>query len=327
MLESQGGNVIYLALGNTVLSHYVKRWSLSTVIGAIILTLAIKIQVELMMSDTRPPNDLYTTLGVSRHSTFMEVRDAYKIVSKKYHPDKFHDRSGKADAHVLFMRAKFSYDTLSSNTQREIYNRFGEESLDFDPRLDETKILEGMVGMYLFWCGMVFYSTTDVAARTSRTWLLLAGLCMLLVEVSFSFTKAEVPHVSFAPALTEHQLVLLLHAIFPAVILVLQAVAMVHYVDVDATLAEALSAIDAQHAHMGRAMGLLGKALHTGRMSTADKEEVLLQVEQQGASLGSLRDRLERLQSHTNDPIAKKYYWLTIVGFYGWFYWMQGKDD
>ncbi len=282
-------------------------------------------QVEFMMSDTPPANDLYTTLGVSRQSTFMEVRDAYKFVSKMYHPDKFHDRSGKADAHVLFMRAKFSYDTLSSEVQREIYNRFGEESLDFDPRLDETKILEGMVGMYLFWCGMIFFSTIDAATRSSRTWLLLAGLGMLLAEVSFSFTKAEVPHISFAPALTEHQLVLLLHAIFPAVILVLQAVAMVHYVDVDAALAEAVRAIDAQHAHMGRAMGLVGKALHTGRMSAADREEVL-QVERQGASLDALHARLEGLQSHTNDPMAK-YYWFFIAGFYGCLYWMQGGEE
>jgi molecular chaperone DnaJ len=48
----------------------------------------------------------YSVLEVSRHSTAMEIRQAYKKVSKKLHPDK--NPSPNADA--MFQEVKVAYD-------------------------------------------------------------------------------------------------------------------------------------------------------------------------------------------------------------------------
>ena len=48
----------------------------------------------------------YSVLEVSRHSTAMEIRQAYKKVSKKLHPDK----NPSPNADVMFQEVKVAYD-------------------------------------------------------------------------------------------------------------------------------------------------------------------------------------------------------------------------
>ena len=48
----------------------------------------------------------YSVLEVSRHSTPMEIRQAYKKVSKKLHPDK----NPSPNADVMFQEVKVAYD-------------------------------------------------------------------------------------------------------------------------------------------------------------------------------------------------------------------------
>lgn len=48
----------------------------------------------------------YSVLEVSRHSSAMEIRQAYKKVSKKLHPDK----NPSPNADVEFQQVKVAYD-------------------------------------------------------------------------------------------------------------------------------------------------------------------------------------------------------------------------
>ena len=53
----------------------------------------------------------YSVLEVSRHSTAMEIRQAYKKVSKKLHPDK----NPSQNAEAMFQQVKVAYDVSPTN--------------------------------------------------------------------------------------------------------------------------------------------------------------------------------------------------------------------
>jgi molecular chaperone DnaJ len=50
--------------------------------------------------------NFYSILQVSRHSSALEIRQAYKKVSKKLHPDK----NPSPDAEAMFQEVKTAYD-------------------------------------------------------------------------------------------------------------------------------------------------------------------------------------------------------------------------
>eukprot|EP01036_Dinobryon_divergens_P032264 gene32264-41815_t len=88
----------------------------------------------------------YEVLEVGRQSSTIDIRKAYKKMSKIYHPDK----STGSDTD-RFQKIKTAYDVLMDETQRDIYNRFGERDLTFDPRKDEIKLICDIGVTYVFW--------------------------------------------------------------------------------------------------------------------------------------------------------------------------------
>lgn len=117
---------------------------------------------------------------------------------------------------------------------RDIYNRFGGGNLEFDPRKDELKLISDIGVQYLFWAVTGYVMTIPVGARASRTWLMILGVVLLAVEVSFKLTETALP--AWAPeGLTEHELVFYLHSAFPLVIAALRILAEALYVDADQT--------------------------------------------------------------------------------------------
>lgn len=119
-------------------------------------------------------------------------------------------------------------------TQRDIYNRFGVESLAFDPRLDELKLLSSLAAVYLFWLVSTYIITIPAPAKASRTWVSIFCIGVLVVEVSLCLTESSLPN--WTPAtLTEQELMRHIHSIFPAVIIALAALATSMYVDIDKT--------------------------------------------------------------------------------------------
>ena len=121
---------------------------------------------------------------------------------------------------------------LMDESQRDIYNRFGLESLAFDPRLDELKLLSGLAAVYLFWVVSTYILTIPIASRASRTWIAIVGIAMLFLEISLCLTESTLP--SWMPAtLTEQELMRHVHSAFPAIIVALASVATYMYVDID----------------------------------------------------------------------------------------------
>lgn len=55
---------------------------------------------------TGTSKNYYSILEVSRHSSAMEIRQAYKRVSKRLHPDK----NPSPNADVMFQQVKVAYD-------------------------------------------------------------------------------------------------------------------------------------------------------------------------------------------------------------------------
>lgn len=59
----------------------------------------------------RSEKNLYSVLEVSRHNSALEIRQSYKKLSKKLHPDK----NPSPNAEAMFQQLKLAYDVSSLN--------------------------------------------------------------------------------------------------------------------------------------------------------------------------------------------------------------------
>jgi curved DNA-binding protein len=66
--------------------------------------------------------DYYQTLGVSRSATEKEIKQAFRKLAKKYHPDQNPD---KPQAEARFKEINEAYEVLSDPDKRAKYDRFG----------------------------------------------------------------------------------------------------------------------------------------------------------------------------------------------------------
>ncbi len=66
--------------------------------------------------------DYYQTLGVSREATDKEIKQAFRKLAKKYHPDTNPD---KPNAEARFKEINEAYEVLSDKEKRSMYDRFG----------------------------------------------------------------------------------------------------------------------------------------------------------------------------------------------------------
>ena len=73
--------------------------------------------------------NLYTTLGVPKSASPAEIKKAYRKLALKHHPDKVPE-SERSKAERKFKEIAKAYEWLSDEKKRELYDRYGERSLE-----------------------------------------------------------------------------------------------------------------------------------------------------------------------------------------------------
>lgn len=81
-------------------------------------------KVEKMSENKR---DYYEVLGVSKTATDDELKKAYRVLAKKYHPDM---NPGDKEAEVKFKEASEAYSVLSDPDKRRQYDQFGHAAFE-----------------------------------------------------------------------------------------------------------------------------------------------------------------------------------------------------
>ena len=76
------------------------------------------------MADKR---DYYEVLGVSKGASDSEIKKAYRVLAKKYHPD---TNPGDAEAEKKFKEASEAYAVLSDSEKRSKYDQFGHAAFE-----------------------------------------------------------------------------------------------------------------------------------------------------------------------------------------------------
>ena len=67
--------------------------------------------------------DYYSVLGVARQATEKEIKQAYRRLARRYHPDV---NPGKKEAEAKFKELNEAYEVLSDPDKRQKYDRFGD---------------------------------------------------------------------------------------------------------------------------------------------------------------------------------------------------------
>ena len=80
-----------------------------------------------------------------------------------------------------------------------------QDSLSFDPRLDELKLLSNIGVVYLFWFVASFIFTIPKPTKAARTWIAIIGIGALVLEICLCVTESSLP--TWMPStMTEHEL-------------------------------------------------------------------------------------------------------------------------
>ena len=80
------------------------------------------------MADNK--RDYYEVLGVSKSADENEIKKAYRVLAKKYHPDM---NPGDKEAEAKFKEVNEAYDVLSDKDKRQKYDQYGHAA--FDPSM------------------------------------------------------------------------------------------------------------------------------------------------------------------------------------------------
>ena len=70
--------------------------------------------------------DYYEVLGVSKSASDQEIKQAYRKLALKYHPDK---NKGNKDAEEKFKEATEAYEVLRDSKKRASYDKYGHEGV------------------------------------------------------------------------------------------------------------------------------------------------------------------------------------------------------
>ena len=114
------------------------------------------------MADNK--RDYYEVLGVQRGASDDEIKKAYRVLAKKYHPDM---NPGDKEAEAKFKEANEAYAVLSDSEKRAKYDQFGHAA--FDPSMGGGGSGFGGFGGMDFDFGDIFSSFFGGGGGSSRS--------------------------------------------------------------------------------------------------------------------------------------------------------------
>lgn len=304
--------------------------------GLAVFLISLGIAIKMAYDSRAHSPNLYGILEINRHSSPLEIRKAYKDASKKYHPDK------NPDAVDIFRDIKSSYDILMDEVQRDVYNRFGDGTLEFDPRKDEMKLLSEVATVYVFWTIVAFIATLPAGARASRTWIMIVGILLLSIEVVLCLTETPIPEwVSLNKRTTEYELLFMLHSIFPGLILGFRCLSEYLYVDVDSSSILVLQDVFTQQKNLhvllhevqntlsdsnasksGSGSGSLQESRIESSKEDSMRTKLVELCDQVEMATESTKRHILHLKNSSSNPGAS-YYWVLFVILYGGIYFLQ----
>jgi hypothetical protein len=190
----------------------------------------------------RGPNH-YSLLGVTRSSSPLEIKRAYKKLGLQLHPDK----NPSEDAADQFDRVKQAYDVLMDLELREVYNKYGKEGIEQNKRFSENQFLMETGIFYVSWAVMTFLLTLGKKSGHARDWTLTGLIVMLVAEVVVMTSQTNPLPTSIFPTLTEADLIRVMHSLFPAFMNGCRSMGSYLYVDLDAQMRMLLMALQEQN--------------------------------------------------------------------------------
>ena len=184
----------------------------------------------------------YKLLGVTRDSNPLEIKRAYKKLSLQLHPDK----NPAPDAVEQFDKVKQAYDTLMDMELHEVYNKFGKEGVDSNKRYNENQFLLETGIFYVTWGMMAFMLTLGKKSGDARNWVFTGLVVMLVLEITLMTSQTNPLPTWLFPRSTEHEVVWLMHSLFPAFMNGCRSLGAYLYVDLEAQTRQLLLALQEQ---------------------------------------------------------------------------------
>mmetsp|Transcript_54593 Transcript_54593/g.108345 ORF Transcript_54593/g.108345 Transcript_54593/m.108345 type:complete len:332 (+) Transcript_54593:26-1021(+) len=229
------------------------------------------------------PKEGAEEIRVTRSSTSAEIRKAWKRKSLELHPDK----NPSASANAEFELVKEAYDVLINQEQRELYNKFGKEGLQKN-FVDANALLLQIGVFYLTWGMLAYILTLGKSSSTARNWIFTGQIVMLVVEVSLVLQEVTLPEW-FLPTVTEHEVVWLMHTLFPAFMNGCRSIGSYYYVDVDELTRTTLLNIRASHTEILEQLKAIQDQIDSGGFAgkSATKRPITDKVKVLSSDVGS----------------------------------------
>jgi hypothetical protein len=142
--------------------------------------------------------------------------------------------------------------TLSDETSRDLYNRFGPTGVEKNPRDDEMRLIINMIASYLSWFIALVIVTIPKSSHSSRFWSSISLLLVITLHALFHFSEfviTSLPIQTLFPfsTLTEFECVKYLQMAIPVVFLLFRLMSEWRYVDVESETIRFLTTVSQNH--------------------------------------------------------------------------------
>ena len=167
-----------------------------------------------MMYDNREKgSNHYVLLGVDRGVSLTGLKKAYRQLSLQLHPDKNDSPTAAED----FQRVQNAFKVLSDADMKKIYDKLGDSVAKISEKhvIDHKYIIVQMLVYYASSLIFAFLMTFSEANGDAMSTSIFALLVVLLIEIILVLEEVKIPIWLF-PYFTEHDVISVLHRLFPA---------------------------------------------------------------------------------------------------------------